>query len=193
MIPVPSGVSGLGHRTTSCVCRAFRLLKGTPGASITAVAGSSASGGGGIKAASKPLSKLFQISGCFRQSFPTKALAVLWDFKGLQGSQAKKYRLPNFSSPPAPFAHIPNAPTPHSAARRGYRFRTANRDFQILVLRTAPPDLDPGKLEVFKKQPGTNCVFPKQRTLARLASKIEHRVVVGPESLDRRVVGRWSS
>ncbi len=141
------------------------------------------SGGGGIKAASKPLSKLFQISGCFRQSFPTKALAVLWDFKGLQGSQAKKYRLPNFSSPPAPFAHIPNAPTPHSAARRGYRFRTANRDFQILVLRTAPPDLDPGKLEVFKKHPSTNCVFPKQRTLARLASKIEHRVVVGPDPL----------
>ena len=31
-------------------------------------------------------SKLFQISAGFRQGFPKKALAVLWDFKGLQGS-----------------------------------------------------------------------------------------------------------
>ena len=29
-------------------------------------------------------SKHFQISACFRQAFPKKALAVLWDFKGLQ-------------------------------------------------------------------------------------------------------------
>jgi hypothetical protein len=41
-----------------------------------------AAGGGGsgeIKAASK----LFQIAVCFLQAFPKKALAVLWDFRGL--------------------------------------------------------------------------------------------------------------
>jgi hypothetical protein len=29
-------------------------------------------------------SKHFQISACFLQTFPKKALAVFWDFKGLQ-------------------------------------------------------------------------------------------------------------
>src|SRR5580658_10864144 len=43
--------------------------------------------GGGIKAASKPFSKLLQNSRVLLQTFPNKALAVLWDFKGLQGFQ----------------------------------------------------------------------------------------------------------
>src|SRR5580658_1526745 len=43
--------------------------------------------GGGIKAASKPFSKLLQNSRVLLQAFPNKALAVLWDFKGLQGFQ----------------------------------------------------------------------------------------------------------
>src|SRR5271155_3091001 len=42
---------------------------------------------GGIKAPSKPFSKLFQNSRVWLQAFPNKALAVLWDFKGLQGFQ----------------------------------------------------------------------------------------------------------
>src|SRR5277367_4199821 len=43
--------------------------------------------GGGIKAPSKPFSKLLQNSRVSLQAFPNKALAVLWDFKGLQGFQ----------------------------------------------------------------------------------------------------------
>src|SRR5277367_874846 len=43
--------------------------------------------GGGIKAPSKPFSKLFQKSRVLLQAFPKKSLAVLWDFKGLQGFQ----------------------------------------------------------------------------------------------------------
>jgi hypothetical protein len=42
---------------------------------------------GGIKAPSKPFSKLLQKSRVWLQTFPNKALAVLWDFKGLQGFQ----------------------------------------------------------------------------------------------------------
>jgi hypothetical protein len=42
---------------------------------------------GGIKALSKPFSKLLQKSRVLLQTFPNKALAVLWDFKGLQGFQ----------------------------------------------------------------------------------------------------------
>jgi hypothetical protein len=42
---------------------------------------------GGIKAPSKPFSKLLQKSHVLLQAFPKKALAVLCDFKGLQGFQ----------------------------------------------------------------------------------------------------------
>src|SRR5271167_744172 len=42
---------------------------------------------GGIKAPSKPFSKLLQNSRVSLQAFPNKALAVLWDFNGLQGFQ----------------------------------------------------------------------------------------------------------
>jgi hypothetical protein len=43
--------------------------------------------GGGMKAPSKTFSKLLQNSRVSLQAFPNKALAVLWDFKGLQGFQ----------------------------------------------------------------------------------------------------------
>jgi hypothetical protein len=131
-------------------------------------------------------SKLFQISACFRQAFPKKALAVLWDFKGLQGSQAISCAFQIFRPRRPPFAHIPDAPTPHSAARRGYRFQTANRDSQILVLGTAlqKANQNPGKLEVFKSTLARISFFrSKIAALALLASKIEHRVVVGPDPL----------
>jgi hypothetical protein len=42
---------------------------------------------GGIKAPSKPFSKLLQKSHVLLQAFPKKALGILWDFKGLQGFQ----------------------------------------------------------------------------------------------------------
>ena len=42
-------------------------------------------------------SKLFQISACFLQTFPKKSLAVLLDFKGLQGSQTEKAPFEIFS------------------------------------------------------------------------------------------------
>jgi hypothetical protein len=141
MIPVPSGVSGA--RTIE-IRHLFAVLslsrQGRPGGSHSGSRAAALRERAEVaesRAASKPFSKLFQISGCFRQAFPKKALAVLWDFKGLQGSQAIKYRFPNFSPRRPPFAHIPDAPAPHSAARRGYRFQTANRDFRILVLGTA--------------------------------------------------------
>jgi hypothetical protein len=38
-------------------------------------------------APSKPFSKLLQKSRVLLQAFPKKSLAVLWDFKGLQGFQ----------------------------------------------------------------------------------------------------------
>jgi len=40
-----------------------------------------------MEAPSKPLSKLLQKPRVWLQAFPNKALAVLWDFKGLQGFQ----------------------------------------------------------------------------------------------------------
>src|SRR5277367_6678606 len=43
--------------------------------------------GGGIKAPSKPFSKLLQKSRVLLQAFPKKSLTVLWDFKGLQDFQ----------------------------------------------------------------------------------------------------------
>jgi hypothetical protein len=46
-------------------------------------------GSGEIKADLQVISKLFQISACFLQTYPNKALAVLWDFNGLQGFQTE--------------------------------------------------------------------------------------------------------
>jgi hypothetical protein len=140
MIPVPSGVSGARTIEVRHVFAVLSLSRQGRPAVRTAAAGRQrcgSGGGGGIKAASKPFSKLFQISGCFRQAFPKNALAVLWDFKGLQGSQAIKYRFPNFSPRRPPFAH-------KSTLARISFFRSK---------------------------------------IAALGSKIEHRVVVGPDPL----------
>src|SRR5277367_3144909 len=49
----------------------------------------------GRATASKLFSKLFQVSAVFLQAFPKKALAVLWDFNGLQGFQTPMSPLPN--------------------------------------------------------------------------------------------------
>src|SRR5271163_3303289 len=43
--------------------------------------------GVGIKAASKAFCQAFPKLGCFVQAFPKIPLAVLWDFKGLQGKK----------------------------------------------------------------------------------------------------------
>ena len=53
--------------------------------------------GGGIKAPSKPFSKLLQNSRVLLQAFPNKSLAVLWDFSGLQGFQTPfdAFAIPN--------------------------------------------------------------------------------------------------
>jgi hypothetical protein len=51
-------------------------------------------------------SKDFQISACFLQGFPKKALAVLWYIKGLHGSKPGKASFPNFSRLPPPFRRI---------------------------------------------------------------------------------------
>jgi len=67
--------------------------------------------GGGIKAPSKPFSKLLQNSRVLLQAFPNKALAVLWDFKGLQGLLPTIEDFPNFSPSPVPFR-------PHFGRRR---------------------------------------------------------------------------
>jgi hypothetical protein len=62
--------------------------------------------GGGIKAPSKPFSKLLQNSRVLLQAFPNKALAVLWDFKGLQGLQTSFDAFQIFRLGPPPFGRI---------------------------------------------------------------------------------------
>ena len=62
--------------------------------------------GGGIKAPSKPFSKLLQNSRVSLQAFPNKALAVLWDFKGLQGFQTSFDAFLIFRLQPPPFGRI---------------------------------------------------------------------------------------
>jgi hypothetical protein len=69
------------------------------------------------------LSKLFQNQAVSLQTFPNKALAVLWDFKGLQGLQTENDHSPNFSGLEAPFRRIPDAAGPHSAAPAPLGFR----------------------------------------------------------------------
>ena len=67
--------------------------------------------GGGIKAPSKPFSKLLQKSRVLLQAFPKKSLAVLWDFKGLQGFQTSFDVFQIFPPSAAPFR-------PHFGRRR---------------------------------------------------------------------------
>ena len=62
--------------------------------------------GGGIKAPSKSFSKLLQNSRVLLQAFPNKALAVLWDFKGLQGFQTSFDAFQIFRLGPPPFGRI---------------------------------------------------------------------------------------
>jgi hypothetical protein len=65
-------------------------------------------------------SKLFQIQALFLQVFPKKALAVLWDFKGLQASRPLNDGFSKFFPAPAfPSAPFPPPPRPipsHRAA-----------------------------------------------------------------------------
>ena len=77
--------------------------------------------GGGIKAPSKPFSKLLQKSRVSLQAFPKKSLAVLWDFKGLQGLQTSFDAFQIFLLQPPLFDRILDAAGPHSAASLGAR------------------------------------------------------------------------
>jgi hypothetical protein len=62
--------------------------------------------GGGIKAPSKPFSKLLQNSRVLLQAFPNKSLAVLWDFKGLQAFQTPFDAFQIFRLGPPQFCRI---------------------------------------------------------------------------------------
>jgi hypothetical protein len=77
--------------------------------------------GGGIKASSKPFSKLLQKSHVLLQAFPKKSLAVSWDFKGLQGFQTSFDAFQIFRLQPPLFGRILDAAGPHSAASLGAR------------------------------------------------------------------------
>jgi hypothetical protein len=59
--------------------------------------------GGEIKAPSKTFSKLLQNSRVLLQAFPNKSLAVLWDFRGLQGFQTSFDAFQIFRLWPPPF------------------------------------------------------------------------------------------
>jgi hypothetical protein len=62
--------------------------------------------GGGIRAPSQAFSKLLQNSRVSLQAFPNKALAVLWDFKGLQGFQTSFDAFQIFRLRPPAFGRI---------------------------------------------------------------------------------------
>jgi hypothetical protein len=73
-------------------------------------------------------SKLFQIQHVSVQAFPKKALAVLWNFKGLQASKTTFDVSPNFLWVAPPFRRIPDTAALYSAvSRRVARSRTAVR------------------------------------------------------------------
>jgi hypothetical protein len=59
-----------------------------------------------MKAPSKPFSKLLQKSRVLLQAFPNKSLAVLWDFKGLQGFQTSFDAFQIFRLRPPAFGRI---------------------------------------------------------------------------------------
>jgi hypothetical protein len=77
--------------------------------------------GGGIKAPSKPFSKLLQNSRVLLQAFPNKALVVLWDFKGLQGFQTSIDAFQIFRPGPSPFSRILPDFTMQFSRRRFHR------------------------------------------------------------------------
>jgi hypothetical protein len=68
-----------------------------------------------MKAPSKPFSKLLQKPRVLLQAFPNKSLAVLWDFKGLQGLQTSFDAFQIFLLQPPLFGRILDAAGPHSA------------------------------------------------------------------------------
>ena len=93
--------------------------------------------GGGIKAPSKPFSKLLQNSRVSLQAFPNKALAVLWDFKGLQGFQTSFDAFQIFRLQPPPFGRIlPNFTMQFS--RRRFHRGAATQIERILNLTDNP-------------------------------------------------------
>jgi hypothetical protein len=66
--------------------------------------------------------------GSFSPSFSKKALAVLWDFNGLQATRPDNDVSPNFSPLPRTFRPIPAATAPHSGAARYRGARARARD-----------------------------------------------------------------
>jgi len=84
-------------------------------------------GSGGIKATPKLSCKLFQIQRVFVQAFPKKALAVLWNFNALQGTQIKMFHSKLFQRRRPPFSLIPDVVAPHSAGPRRSGARSAVR------------------------------------------------------------------
>src|SRR5271156_993106 len=77
--------------------------------------------GGGIKAPSKPFSKLLQNSRVLLQAFPNKALAVLWDFNGLQVFQTSFDAFQIFRLRPPAFGRILPYFTMQLSRRRFHR------------------------------------------------------------------------
>src|ERR1700677_1639652 len=75
--------------------------------------------GGEIMEPSKPFSKLLQKSRVLLQAFPKKSLAVLWDFRGLQGFQTSFDAFQIFLLPL--FGRILDAAGPHSESGRAVR------------------------------------------------------------------------
>src|ERR1700678_166764 len=73
---------------------------------------------GGITAPPKLFSKLLQNSRVLLQAFPNKALAVLGDFKGLQGFQTSFDAVQIFRPRPPPFGRIMHAAGAHSSVSR---------------------------------------------------------------------------
>jgi hypothetical protein len=74
-------------------------------------------GSGGIKATPKLSCKLFQIQRVFVQAFPKKALAVLWNFNALQGTQIKRFHSKLFQRRRPPFSLFPDVVAPDSASQ----------------------------------------------------------------------------
>jgi hypothetical protein len=119
--------------------------------------------GGGIKAPSKPFSKLLQKSRVLLQAFPNKSLAVFWDFRGLQGFQTSFDVFQIFLLRPPFSAVFLDAAGPHSAASLGARpaarrrnasddFSLASSDFKVLGAFLWPLPTAPWRLWNF-----TNC------------------------------------
>jgi hypothetical protein len=77
--------------------------------------------GGGIKAPSKPFSKLLQNSRVLLQAFPNKSLAVLWDFNGLQVFQTPFDAFQIFRLRPPAFGRILPGFTMQFSRRRFHR------------------------------------------------------------------------